>query len=210
MRLRWLSGKVRQVRHSSMCSSRCSATLGWLPRHRAASSEARCRATSLLGSGEHPAQAFRELLAPGVAHHPEEVPGVVDLAPLVGGTLEVAGYGRLEAPVVVGDHQFHARKSSPLQGAEQLLVGGFALGVRDLHSQDLPESRRPSRPRRAELPGSPPAHPPSPSRSGRPRTGRGKLRLRACETSTPQAPSPGSRPEKRRGSWRRRSRTALR
>jgi hypothetical protein len=58
--------------------------------------------------GEHPAQTFGKLLAFGVAHHPEEVPGVVDLASLPRCSLEVAGYGRLEAPVVVGDHQLHA------------------------------------------------------------------------------------------------------
>ena len=40
---------------------------------------------------EYPPQAFGELLAPGVAHHPQEVPRVVDFAPLVGGALEVAG-----------------------------------------------------------------------------------------------------------------------
>ena len=51
--------------------------------------------------GEDPAQAFRKLLAPGMAHHPEEVPGVVNLAALPGGSLEVAGYGRLQSFVVV-------------------------------------------------------------------------------------------------------------
>jgi hypothetical protein len=32
--LRRLSGKARQVRRSSVCSSSCSVILGWLPRHR--------------------------------------------------------------------------------------------------------------------------------------------------------------------------------
>src|SRR5215204_1449487 len=42
-------GKARQVRHSSMCSSRCSATFLWLrPRHFWAISEARARACALL------------------------------------------------------------------------------------------------------------------------------------------------------------------
>src|SRR5215207_826562 len=49
MRLWWLSGKARQVRHSSMCSSRCSATFLWLrSRHFWAISEARARACALL------------------------------------------------------------------------------------------------------------------------------------------------------------------
>ena len=48
---RWLSGNTRQLRHSSTCSSRCSATFGWLSRHRSASSEASRRAVSLLVGG---------------------------------------------------------------------------------------------------------------------------------------------------------------
>ena len=41
-------------RHSSKSSSRFSATPGWLPRHRAADSEASPRATSLLGAANTP------------------------------------------------------------------------------------------------------------------------------------------------------------
>jgi hypothetical protein len=33
--------------------------------------------------------------------------------------------------MVVGDHHSHTRKSPPLQGPQELLVGGLALGVRD-------------------------------------------------------------------------------
>ena len=54
----------------------------------------------------------------------------VNLAPLPRSALEVALYGDLEARVVVGDHQLDASKPSLLQGAEQLLVGRLALGVR--------------------------------------------------------------------------------
>ena len=42
--------------------------------------------------------------------------------------------------MVVGDHQLHTRKSSPLQGPEELLVGGLALGVCDPYAKDLPEA----------------------------------------------------------------------
>jgi hypothetical protein len=84
-----------------MCSSRCSATPGWLGRHRAASSEARRKATSLLGAANTPRRPSESSLRLFVAHRPEKVPRVVDLTPLVGGALEVAGYGSLQASVVV-------------------------------------------------------------------------------------------------------------
>jgi len=51
---------------------------------------ARCR--------EHTAQTFGEILAPGAAHHSEKIPRVVDLAPLVGGALEVTGYRAAFSP----------------------------------------------------------------------------------------------------------------
>src|SRR5918995_2281885 len=88
---------------------------------------------------EHPAQVFGELLTPLRSHHPQEIPRVVDLAPLVGGTLEVAGYGRFEPLVVVGDYNPHARKPPPLQRAKQIPVGGLALSVRNLHREYLPQ-----------------------------------------------------------------------
>jgi hypothetical protein len=48
-----------------------------------------------VGSGEDRPEVRPELLAPGVAHHAEEVPGVMDLAPLVGCSLKVASDGAL-------------------------------------------------------------------------------------------------------------------
>jgi hypothetical protein len=58
----------------------------------------------------------------------------------VGGALEVTRYGRLEALVLVGDHELDARKAPPLQRAKQFLVGRLALGVGDLHRQYLPKA----------------------------------------------------------------------
>src|SRR5688500_4252598 len=53
MRLLWLSGKTRHVRHSSMCSSTCSATFSLpLPRHLLATLEAIWRACSLAGAAK--------------------------------------------------------------------------------------------------------------------------------------------------------------
>jgi hypothetical protein len=63
------------------------------------------------GRREHPAQTFGKLLAPLLAHHPEEVPSAVNLAALPGGPLEVAGYRRLQAFMIVGDHQLDTRKA---------------------------------------------------------------------------------------------------
>jgi hypothetical protein len=57
----------------------------------------------------------------------------------VGSPLEVASERRLEALVVVGDDQLHALEPPPLQRAEQLVVGGLALGVCYLHPEDLPQ-----------------------------------------------------------------------
>src|SRR5918911_741515 len=68
--------------------------------------------------GEDRPEVRPELLAARVAHHPEEVPGVVDLAPLVGSSLEVASDRCLEALVVVADDQLDTRKSPPLEGSE--------------------------------------------------------------------------------------------
>ncbi len=98
MRRRWDSGKVAGKRGTldvlfgmlsdlRMAPAPPSCQLGSEPQSHL---PARCR--------EQPTQAFGKLLALGVAHHPEEIPGVVDLASLVGGALEVAGYGRLQAP----------------------------------------------------------------------------------------------------------------
>jgi hypothetical protein len=70
MRLRWLSGKARHVRHSSMRSSTCSATPGCLPRHRSASSEASPRATSLLGAANTPRRSSARSLRPFAATIP--------------------------------------------------------------------------------------------------------------------------------------------
>src|SRR5215216_6156753 len=89
---------------------------------------------------EHPTQAFGELLTPVMAHHTEEVPRIVNLAALPGGPLEVAGYGRLEALVIVGDGELDAFEPTGLQRAEKLLVGRFALGVCNFHADDLPEA----------------------------------------------------------------------
>jgi hypothetical protein len=47
----------------------------------------------------------------------------------VGCPLKVASDGCFETLVVVGDHQLHTRKSPPLQGPEELLVGGPKLSV---------------------------------------------------------------------------------
>ena len=58
----------------------------------------------------------------------------------MGGTLEVASYGALQTLMVVGDHQLDPAQASSLQGSEKLVVGRFALGVRYLHRQDLPET----------------------------------------------------------------------
>jgi hypothetical protein len=55
MRLRWLSGKARQERHSSMCSSRWQATFSWpFARHFWATEEARSRAQRLSGAAKIP------------------------------------------------------------------------------------------------------------------------------------------------------------
>ena len=51
--------------------------------------------------GEDHPQLRRQVLAPFGAHHPEEVPGVVDLAALPRRSLEVAKDGGLQALVVV-------------------------------------------------------------------------------------------------------------
>ena len=42
--------------------------------------------------------------------------------------------------MVIGDHQLDTRKSPPLQGPKELLVGGLALGVRHPYAKDLPET----------------------------------------------------------------------
>src|SRR5215217_5490091 len=80
--------------------------------------------------------------APYACHGPpyEEVPRIVNLAALPGGPLEVAGYGRLEALVIVGDGELDAFEPTGLQRAEKLLVGRFALGVCNFHADDLPEA----------------------------------------------------------------------
>jgi hypothetical protein len=57
----------------------------------------------------------------------------------VGGTLEVAGYGRFETLLLLGDYKPHARKAPPLQRAKQILVGDLALGVRNFHREYLPQ-----------------------------------------------------------------------
>ena len=64
----------------------------------------------------------------------------MDLAPLMGNSLEVASDGRFEALVIVADDQLHTRKTPPLQGSEEFLVGRFALGIRNLYAKDLPEA----------------------------------------------------------------------
>ena len=51
---------------------------------------------------------------------------------------EVAFDGRHQSPVIVARDQLHAGESPGLQLAEALLVGRLALGVRDIHRQDLP------------------------------------------------------------------------
>lgn len=54
-----------------------------------------CEGLFPVGRGEDRPEVCPELLTPGYSHHPEEVPGVVDLAPLVGSSLEVASDGAL-------------------------------------------------------------------------------------------------------------------
>ena len=39
--------------------------------------------------------------------------------------------------MIVRNHQLHPFESAPLQGAEEILVGSLALGVRHLHGNDL-------------------------------------------------------------------------
>jgi hypothetical protein len=56
----------------------------------------------------------------------------------MGSPLEVPRYHRFEALVLVGDDQLHPREAPALQRAENLLVGGLALGVRHLHGEYLP------------------------------------------------------------------------
>src|SRR5918995_314352 len=80
------------------------------------------------------------LLALLGAHHPEQVPGVMDLAALPGGPLEVARDGGLEALVAVGDHQLDPTQAPRLQRAEKLVVGRLALRVCNLHAEDLPKA----------------------------------------------------------------------
>lgn len=96
----------------------------------------------LLGArlGEDRAEVGGQLLALLDSHHPEQVSRVVYLAPLPRCPLEVARDGGLEALVAAGDDQLHTREPAHLQGAEQLLVGRLALGVRNLHAEDLPKA----------------------------------------------------------------------
>ena len=58
----------------------------------------------------------------------------------MGSSLEVPSDGGFQALVVIRDDQLHARKPSPPQGPEELLVGGFALGVGYLYAEDLPKA----------------------------------------------------------------------
>src|SRR5215210_2358813 len=69
---------------------------------------------ALPAGGEHPAQTFRQVFTPAMADHPEEVPRVVHLAPLVRDSLEMAPYGRLQALVLIGDDQLDAREPPSL------------------------------------------------------------------------------------------------
>ena len=64
---------------------------------------ARCDPEGLLPvrRGEDRPEVRSKLLALGMANHPEEVPHVVDLAPLVGSSLEVARDGRFDPLVIV-------------------------------------------------------------------------------------------------------------
>jgi hypothetical protein len=66
-----------------------------------ATEETRSSATSLSAAAKMPPQVCSEILAPGVVHHPEEVPRVVDLAALPRCSLEVAQDGGLQTRMVV-------------------------------------------------------------------------------------------------------------
>ncbi len=100
-----------------MCSSRCSATFT-LPflRHFSATEDASPRADRLSEAAKKIAR--RSAASPFALcrpDHTEEIPTVMDLTPLVGRPLEVAGDGGLQALVVVRDYQLHALKPAGLQ-----------------------------------------------------------------------------------------------
>lgn len=64
----------------------------------------------------------------------------MDLAALPRGPLEVALHGGFETLVVVGDYQFDTFEPPSFQGAKQLMVDRFALGVCNFYRQDLPKA----------------------------------------------------------------------
>jgi hypothetical protein len=76
------------------------------------------------------------LLAPGSSDHAEDVPRVVDLAPLVRCSLEVPGDSRFEAFLVVRDTQLDPFEPPSFERPEYLLVGRLPPGVCDLHPED--------------------------------------------------------------------------
>lgn len=47
--------------------------------------------------------------------------------------------------MIVGDHQLYPREAPALEAAKQVLVGGFALGVGDIHGYYLPKAVIPYR-----------------------------------------------------------------
>ena len=83
------------------------------------------------------------------------------LAALPRRSLEVAKDGGLQALVVVGGYQLHAREAPGFKRAEQLVVGRLALGVGYLHPKDLPKAVLPH----ARDDEDPLAHHPAPMRA---------------------------------------------